>query len=186
MAFPVTTFDGFQLGSFDETDKNQADTYSSNLIDTWYGWIDEYKNDRTAFVVSRDVSFHTLKQAILERLNSLNTGDHFQKRPATINHQNESIMPIRSWERGDLNMQMIGNVNMGIANRQFLMGAVNELSIVTTINRYAYKAPPELKLQGAVELAVWIIRQPLNSNRANGVVRSGAATLLDPYKHRGL
>ena len=186
MAFPINSFDGYQLGSFEETDTQQTDTYSSNQIGTWYGWIDEYKNDRTAFVVSRDVSFNTLKQAILERLNSLNTGDHFQKRPATINHQNESIMPIRSWERADLNMQMIGDVQMEIANRQFLMGAVNELSIVTTINRYAYQAPGEMKLQGAVELAVWIIRQPLGSNRANGIVRSGAATLLEPYRYRGL
>ena len=185
MAFPINSFDGYQLGSFDETDKQQTDTYSSNRIDTWYGWLDEYLNDRTAFVVSRDISFLTLKQAIIARLNSLNTGDHFQKRPASIN-ENEYIMPIRGWERMDLNHNMIGNVNMEVGNRQYLMSAVNELSIVTTINRYAYQSPPELKLQAAVEFATWLIRQPVGSNKANGIVRSGAATLLDAYKYRGL
>ena len=185
MGFPITSFDGFDFGTFDETDSQQTDTYSANQIPTWYGAIDEIKNDRTGFVTKRDISFNTLKRSILERLNSLNTGDHFAKRPASIG-ENEYIMPIRNWERMDLNQNQIGSVNMEIANRQFLLSAVNELSIVTRINQYAYSAPAEMKLQAAVEFATWLIRQPIGSNRANALVRSGAASFLDPYRHRGV
>ena len=186
MKFPINTFDGFELGSFDETDSQQTDTYSTNQIPTWYGSIDEVKNNRTEFVTKREISFGTLHQAILARLNSLITGEHFQNRPQTINTQNESIIPIRSWERSALMENMVGDAQYQIAEKHLLLSAVNELSIVSRINQYAYKAPPEMKLQASVEFATWLIRQPVGSNRANALVRSGAASLLDAYKHRGL
>ena len=186
MNFPVTQFDGFELGSFDETDAQQADTYSSNQTPTWYGSIDEIKNDRTDFVTKREISFGTLKQAVIARMNSLLTGDHFANRPATINTQNEMIMPVRSWERSGLLENSVGDVPMEIADKLLLLSAVNELSIVSRINQFAYSSPPEMKLQAAVELATWLIRQPVGSNRANALVRSGAASMLEPYKHRGL
>ena len=50
MGLPITMFDGYQLGSFDETDSQQSDTYKSNIIQRWYGSIIERINNRTDFV----------------------------------------------------------------------------------------------------------------------------------------
>ena len=185
MELPITSFDGFQLGTFDETDKQQSDTYSTNRIPRWYGGISEYINDRTNFVVSRDIDFGTLRQWIYHRMDSLITGDEYAKRPATLS-ENESRVTLGISEKMNTNADMIGNVTTVVAGKPMLLSSINELSIVTTIDRYAFKAPPEQKLQAATEYAVWVARQPTASNRANALVRSGAASLLDTYKHRGL
>ena len=185
MGLPITSFDGYELGSFDETDKQQTDTYSTNHVNTWYGWITEQKNDRTDFIVSREINFQSLRQAIYLRLTSINTAEDFAKRPATLG-ENEVSYHLRSPENLNLSTNMLGEFSTDVAGNPQLLSAINEVSIVTTVDRYAYNAPLEMKLQAAVELAVWINRQPVGSNKANALVRSGAASFLDPYRHRGV
>ena len=185
MSIPVSRFDGFDLGSFEETDKQQSDTYSTNRIPRWYGGISEYKNDRTNFVVSRDIDFGLLQQWILNRMDSLLTSDEYAKRPASLS-ENESMVLMPGEVKQNINRQIIGQWTTVVAGTPMLLSSINELSIVTTIDRYAFRAPPEQKLQAATEYAVWLARQPTGSNRANALVRSGAASLLDTYKHRGL
>lgn len=185
MGFPITSYDGYQLGTFDETNKQQSDTYSLNTIPRWYGWIDERKNDRTDFVVSREIYFLSLRQAIFQRLNALNMGEDFIKRPATLG-ENESRARLSESERAYTSMNMLGEFATDVAGSAQILSAINELSIVTTIDRYAYSAPPEMKLQAGVEYAVWLIRQPVGSNRSGALIRSGAASFLEPFRYRGV
>ena len=185
MGLPITRFDGYDLGTFDETDKQQTDSYSTTRINRWYGWIAEYTNTRTEFVSHRTINFNTLHQGIYQRLNSINTSEHFTERPASLG-ENQIPYPIPGFERLDTNIQMMGNVPVEIADEPRYLSAINELSIITTVDRYAYNAQPEMKLQAGIEYAVWLIRQPPGSNRSNGFVRSGAASFLDAYKYRGL
>ena len=185
MGLPITSYDGYELGHFDETDKQNTDTYSTNHINTWYGWFTESKNDRTGFVVSRKINFQSLRQAIYLRLTAINAGEDFVKRPATVGSENEIPYHLRGSENRNISTNMLGEFSTNVAGNPQLLSAINEVSIVSWIDRYAYSAPLEMKLQAAVELAVWINRQPVGSNRANALVRSGAASFLDPYRHRG-
>ena len=182
---PISEFDGYQLGSFTETDTQNTDTYSTKLVPRWYGHITERSNDRTGFVVFRDIDFSTLREGIYQRLNSIVTIEDFAKRPVTIS-ETEFRSVLSEKERKNTNSNTLGGLAIDISGFQNVMSSFSELAVVTTINRYAYRAPPELKLQAGVEYAVWMIRQPANANRANGLVRSGAATLLDAYKYRGI
>ena len=185
MELPITNFDGYQLGNFDESDKQNTDTYTTKSIPLWYGQVIERMNERTDFVIWRQMYFDTLRSAIYQRLNSINTIEEFARRPVTLNDgQTRTIL--REPERENVNSQTLGGLPTDIAGNHQYLGTVNEPAIVTAINRYAYSAPPETKLQSAVEFAVWLIRQPVGSNRSNGLVRSGAATFLDAYKHRGI
>ena len=185
MTFPISHYDGFDLGSFDETDKQQSDTYSTNRIPRWYGWIDEYKNNRTEFVANRTIDFNTLHQGIYQRLNSIMTSEHLEKRPASFG-ENEIPYPIPGWDRLATNTNIIGNVPVEIAGEPRYLSAINEFSIVTAVDRYAYSAPPEMKLSAAIEFAVWKLRQPIGTNHANAFVRSGAASFLDAYRYRSI
>ena len=185
MGLPITSFDGYELGSFDETDSQQSDTYKSNIIQRWYGSIIERINKRTEFVTWRDVDFSTLRTGISQRLNSLVTQEEFAKRPGTLSETEYRTM-LRASERADINMQTMGVQSILIGGNPSVISAINELSIVTTIDRFAYKAPPEVKLHAGVEYAVWLTRQPGNANRSNALVRSGAASLLEAYRYRGV
>ena len=185
MQFPISQFDGYQLGFFTESDKQQTDDYTSRVIARWYGTILERFNKRTDFVTSRDIDFSTLRNAIWIRLDGLATIEQFGRVPSTLG-ENETRYMLRNSERSDVNNFSMGNMPLEIGNHPQILSGINELSIVTTIDRYAYKAPPEIKLQAAVELSVWIIRQPGNANRSNSIVRSGAATFLDAYRHRSI
>ena len=177
MELPITTFDGYQLGTFVESDKQNTDNYSSKLIPLWYGRILERMNDRTEFVIRREIFFETLRAAIAQRLNSINTIEDFSRRPMTLGEK-ESPYILREPERLNVTSQTQGGLPADIAGNYQFLGTASEPAIVTTINRYAYSAPPEVKLQAGVEYAVWLIRQPVGSNRSNGLVRSGAATFL--------
>ena len=185
MGLPITMFDGYQLGSFDEADTQQTDSYSISRIPQWYGYITERKNNRTEFVVSRDIDFSTLRNAIYARLNSLVTIDEFAKRPGSLS-ETESRVMLRNAERDNINIETMGQLSIDIAGSPHLVSAINEISIVSTVERFAYKAPPEVKIHAGVEYAVWLTRQPGNANRSNALVRSGAATLLEPYRYRGI
>lgn len=185
MELPITSFDGYELGSFDETDSQQTDTYSTSRIPRWYGYVTERKNDRTNFIVSRDVDFSTLRNAIYARLNSLVSLDEFAKRPGTLS-ENEYRARLRDAERTNINLETMGQLSIEVAGHAQLLSALNEISIVSTIDRFAYRAPPEVKLHAGIEYAVWLTRQPGNANRANALVRSGAASLIEPYKYRGV
>ena len=178
-------FDGYELGTFPETDKQQSDTYQTNRIARWYGSIDEYTNVRTEFVANRTASFETLYAGIRERLGGIITGEHFEKRPSSLG-ENDSRLPMTNYERADLKENILGNVTMDIGGNPQVLSSINEMSIVTMIERFAAKAPDEMKLQAGIEFAAWKLRQPIGSNQANGFVRSGAASFLDPYKHRGI
>ena len=181
----ISRFDGYDLGTFDETDKKQTDKYETKRIPRWYGSIDEYTNKRTEFIAHRTINFNTLHLGIYERLNAINTSEHFTERPASLG-ENQIPYPIPGFERLATNTNMLGNVPVEIADEPRYLSAINELSIITAIDRYAYSAPPEMKLSAAIEFAVWKIRQPIGSNQANGFVRSGAALFLDAYKYRGI
>lgn len=185
MGLPITSYDGYELGTFNETDKQNTDTYSISYINTWYGGITERKNNRTDFVISREINFQSLRQAIYLRLTSINAGDDFAKRPATIG-ENEVSYHLRGSENVGISTNMLGEFSTDVAGNPQILSAINEISIVTTVDRYAYSAPPEMKLQAGVEYAVWLNRQPIGSNRANALVRSGAASFLDPYRLRGV
>ena len=185
MELPITTFDGYQLGTFEETDKQNTDEYTTRSIPLWYGQVIERMNDRTEFVINRQMYFDTLRSAIAQRLNSINAIEEFARRPTTLGEK-ESPYILREPERMNVTSQSLGGLPTDIAGNYQFLGTASEPAIVTTINRYAYSAPPEVKLQAGVEYAVWLIRQPVGSNRANGLVRSGAATFLDAYKHRGI
>ena len=185
MGFPITRFDGFDIGTFDETDKQETDTYETKQISRWYGSIDEYTNNRTEFVAERSVNWNTLHQGINQRLNAINTSEFFTKRPASLG-ETETPFSIRNWERTDVNSNLLGNVPVEIGGESTVISAINELSIITAVDRYAYSAPPEMKLSAAIEFAVWKIRQPIGSNQANAFVRSGAASFLDAYKYRSI
>ena len=185
MELPITTFDGYQLGSFDETDHQQTDTYSTKTIPRWYGIITERKNNRTDFITDREIKFTTLQAAIRERLNSLVILDEFAKRPGTI-AETEYRPVLGAPERSVINSQSMGNLIVSIGGDTQIVSAINEISIVSTIDRYAVSAPPEIKLHAGVEYAVWLTRQPGNVNRSNALVRSGAASLLEPYRYRGV
>ena len=185
MELPISKFDGYQLGTFDETDHQQSDTYSTNRIPRWYGTITERKNNRTEFIASRDVGFSTLRNTIYSRLNSLITFDEFAKRPGTLT-ETEYRARLTDHERINTNLESMGQQNIEISGHAQLLSALNEISIVSTIERYAVSAPPEIKLHAGVELAVWLTRQPGNANRSNSLVRSGAASLLEPYRYRGV
>ena len=185
MELPITTFDGYQLGKFDESDKQNTDNYSTKSIPLWYGQVIERMNDLTDFVIWREIHFDTLRAAIYQRLNSINTMEDFARRPMTLGEK-ESPYILREPERENVNAQTQGGLPTDIAGNHQYLGTVNEPAIVTTINRYARSAPSEVKLQASVEYSVWLLRQPVGSNRSNGLVRSGAATFLDAYKHRGI
>ena len=91
-----------------------------------------------------------------------------------------------NYERADLKENILGNVTLDVGGTPQVLSAINEMSIVTMIERFAARAPDECKLQAGIEFATWKIRQPIGSNQANAFVRSGAASFLDPYKHRGI
>lgn len=184
-ALPISTFDGYALGTFTETDTQQTDTYSNKIIPLWYGKVIERSNDRTEFVTWRDMIFDTLKESIYIRINGILTAEEFAKRPATF-QETEYKNPFRATERTETNANILGAMPIDVSGNYHVMASINEYALVTSINRYAYNAPPEVKLQAAVEYAVWQIRQPPQSNRANGFVRSGAATYLDPFKYRSI
>ena len=185
MELPITNFDGYQLGTFDESDKQNTDTYTTKSIPLWYGQVIERMNERTDFVIWRQLYFDTLRSAIYQRLNSINAIEEFARRPVTLG-ENETPYTLREPERVNVNSQTQGGLPADIAGNHQYLGTVNEPAIVSMINRYAYRAPAEIKLQSAVEYSVWLLRQPMNANRSNGLVRSGAATFLDAYKHRGI
>ena len=183
--FPITKFDGFDLGMFDEDDHQQSDTYSISRISRWYGSVIERKNSRTSFVVRREVDFHTLRKGIYTRLDSINTVEEFVKRPPSLSEtEYRNMFP--SSERDATSRNMMGEVDREFAGNPQLLSAISEPAIVVTIDRYAYSAPPEVKLQAGIEFAVWHIRQPVGTNKANALVRSGAATFLDAYKYRSI
>lgn len=185
MEIPITRFDGYDLGEFDETDKQQTDTYTTSRVPRWYGWFWERKNDRTNFVNQRHIDFTTLREGIHQRLNSIITSEEFARLPGTIGDTEYRNM-LRPSEREYTSTNMLGRIPFEITEHTQLLSAINEISIVTTIDRYAYRAPPENKLQAGIEFAVWQIRQPVGTNRANALVRSGAATFLDTWKYRGI
>ena len=178
-------FDGYELGTFPETDKQQSDTYQTNRIPRWYGSIDEYTNKRTEFVASRTASFEILYSGIRERLGGILTGEYFEKRPSSLG-ENDSRLPMTNYERADLKENILGNVTMEIAGNPQVLSAINEMSIVTMIERFAARAPDECKLQAGIEFATWKVRQPIGSNQANGFVRSGATSFLETWKYRGI
>ena len=185
MGLHISSFDGYQFGSFDETDKQQSDKYTTKSIPRWYGRILERSNERTEFTIWRDVQFDTLRNAIAQRLNSVITQTEFEKRPATLSETEYRAM-LRASERADTINNIQGVDSVSIAGNLQAVSTINELSLITMIDKYAYRAPAELKLQAAIEYAVWIIRQPMGSNKSNGLIRSGAATFLDGYRYRGI
>lgn len=183
--FPITIFDGLEIGTFEQDSVRKTDRYENTTYPRWYGSILERKNLRTNFICWRTLDLSTLQYAILQRLNSLLTQDESARRPATL-QETEFRSMLRGTERGDINQQTMGVLPIDINGNTQLISAINELSIITTIDRYAVNAPPEVKLLAGVEYGVWLTRQPGNANRSNALVRSGAASLLDPYKHRGI
>lgn len=185
MSLSITSFDGFQFGKFEETDKNKTDTYSTRIIPRWYGSVIEQSNDRTEFVIWRDMDFNTLREAVYTRIQGLGMFDDFNRREL-IRKEDEFQRHLHPGERSTMNSVIAGGIPADIAGNHLQMSGVNELAVITIIDRYAYRAPPEVKLAAGVEYAVWLIRQPAASNRVNALVRSGAATMLDAYKHRGL
>ena len=120
----ITRFDGYDIGTFDETDKQQTDTYSTNRISRWYGWIDEYTNKRTEFVARRSIDFNTLHKGIYERLNAINTSEYFTERPASLG-ENQIPYPIPGWERMATNTNMLGNVPVEIGGEPRYLSAIN-------------------------------------------------------------
>ena len=168
---PNFTFDGYDIGYFTETDTQQTDTYGTNRIPRWYGSIVEEFNKRTQFVKLRMIRFDTLANAIFLRFNSLSHLDEHTKRELKLSEAEYNAMM-------DTQSRYLMNTN--------IMSGVDPRAIITVVDRYAWAAPSEIKIAAAVEYAVWTIRQPVESNKVNGIVRSGAATLLDPYKHRGI
>ena len=185
MEFPITTFDGYSLGTFSETDTENTDSYSNNRIVRWYGFFLERVNDRTDFVISRVLHVDSLREGIAIRLNGLGIFDELSRRELTLS-ETQYNNRMNAADRASANQAIQGLQGAMLAGNAFAISAVNELAIITTIDRYAYKAPPEVKLAAGVEFAIWLIRQPAASNRVNALVRSGAATLLDAYKHRGI
>ena len=183
--FPITMFDGLEIGTFEQDSVRKTDRYENTTYPKWYGSILERKNLRTNFICWRILDLSTLQNGIWQRLNSLLTQDESAKRPVTL-QETEFRSMLRGSERGDINQQTIGMLNIQINGNNQTISAINELAIITTIDRYAVNAPPEVKLQAGVDFAVWQIRQPGNANRSNALVRSGAASYLEPYRHRGI
>ena len=164
-------FDGYDVGYFDETDTQQTDTYVTNRIPKWYGEIIEDVNERTQFVRSRLIRFDALANAMLQRFKS-------------ISHLDEQMRRKLELSEGELS-NVLSEQGRSLVSSNIAAG-IDPRAIITTVDRFAYSAPMEIKLAAAVEYGTWLIRQPPESNHSNGIVRSGAATLLDPYKHRGL
>lgn len=164
-------FDGNELGVFDETDTQQSDTYSYNKIRRWYGGFVEEKNDRTQFVLSRAVDFSDLSHAMFLRWNAISHLDEHTRRELKLS-ESEYNVKMNESTRG----LVISNLMIGIDYR----------AIINAIDRYAWSAPSETKIAAGVEYGIWMLRQPAGANNVNGLVRSGAATLLDPYKYRGI
>ena len=183
--FPITMFDGLEIGTFEQDSVRKTDRYENTTYPKWYGSILERKNLRTNFICWRVLDISTLQNGIVQRLNSIFGQEDFAKRPATL-AETESRVMFRSSERADTNMQTMGVLPIEINGNNQYLSAINELSIITTIDRYAVNAPPELRLQAGIDLAVWLTRQPGNANRSNALVRSGAASYLEPYRHRGI
>lgn len=185
MELPITTFDGIALGTFTETGKRKTDTYSDIQITKWYGWFQQRVNNRTNFVLWSVLHVDTLREAISFRLNGLGIFDEMSRRELVLSETQFNNM-LNASQRASANASIQGLQGTMIAGNALAISGLNELAVITTIDRYAYPAPPEVKLAAGVEYATWLLRQPAASNRVNALVRSGAATLLDPYRHRGI
>ena len=185
MELPISIFDGLPLGTFPDTGKRKTDTYSYNRVVKWYGWFMEHTNNRSKIVLSRVLHVDTLRSAIAVRLNGLGVFDEISRRELVLS-ETQYNNKLNAADRASANQDIQGLQGALVAGNAIAISGINELAIITLIERYAAKAPPETKLAAAVEYGVWMIRQPAGSNRVNAIVRSGAATMLEPYKHRGL
>lgn len=153
--------------TFVDTTFTHGDTYSDEITETFYGRSYAIKNDRSSFVRRTGAEFDKLRDSLDNRVAGTLTLD-MAKVAATADK--EYVYPISPEQRTDLALASSKGVTL-----RFL---------AESVLRYAPRAPDAILLQAATELGLWLIRQPGEASKTNMLVRSGAATILSPYRNR--
>lgn len=157
------------IGTFPDTGFLEGDTYTTTITPKWYGHVSTESNKRTGFVRSRFVDFTKLKTSLYERINGTLLSDFAKAR-----------MAMSSEDSPAYNAHTHADMTGGIAD------SLDLDFLVLSVERYALRAPGASLRQAATELGTWLVRQPGESSRVNMMVRSGAASILDPFRKRVL